>query len=124
MPRYKVKPNYCNCHPETCCCDDWAVIDTTDQSTFTTCFRKDAAIATADALNLQENRNTLPAKIAALEDALRPFLLKVDISAVLRLPPKTKVLPKRLTAGDYQAAAKAINLDELLPSAQQGQSSS
>ncbi len=24
-PKWVVKPNRCNCHPETCCCDDWAV---------------------------------------------------------------------------------------------------
>lgn len=23
--RYTVRPNWCNCHPETCCCNDWAV---------------------------------------------------------------------------------------------------
>lgn len=22
---YHVRPNWCNCHPETCCCNDWAV---------------------------------------------------------------------------------------------------
>lgn len=26
--RYKLKENICNCHPETCCCDDYAIIDT------------------------------------------------------------------------------------------------
>jgi hypothetical protein len=24
---YHVRPNYCRCHPETCCCDPWAVFD-------------------------------------------------------------------------------------------------
>lgn len=22
---YHVRPNHCTCHPETCCCNDWAV---------------------------------------------------------------------------------------------------
>jgi hypothetical protein len=22
---FEVRPNRCNCHPETCCCNDWAV---------------------------------------------------------------------------------------------------
>lgn len=22
---YKVLPNSCRCHPETCCCNDWAI---------------------------------------------------------------------------------------------------
>jgi hypothetical protein len=25
--RWHVRPNRCNCHPETCCCDDWALHD-------------------------------------------------------------------------------------------------
>ena len=25
--KYKVERNRCGCHPETCCCDDYAVID-------------------------------------------------------------------------------------------------
>jgi len=25
--RFTVKQNYCNCHPETCACNDWAVYD-------------------------------------------------------------------------------------------------
>ncbi len=25
---FKVEINYCNCHPETCCCDDYRIIDT------------------------------------------------------------------------------------------------
>lgn len=124
MARYKVERNYCNCHPETCCCPDWAIIDTTDGLKYDSHNSETTAREIAAALNDQENRAELRRKIAALEDALRPFLLKVDIQAVLNLPPQTKVLPKLLTAGDYQAAAKAINIDELLPTAQQEQSSS
>lgn len=124
MPRYEVKPNYCNCHPETCCCNDWAVIDATDGMPYDTFFDQRKAKQIAALLNLRDERDALPLRIADLEDALRPFLLKIDIQAVLRLPPKTKISPKLLTAGDYQAAAKAIQLDELLPTAQQEQSSS
>ncbi len=24
---YHVRPNRCDCHPETCCCNDWVVYD-------------------------------------------------------------------------------------------------
>jgi hypothetical protein len=24
---FKIEENCCNCHPETCCCDDWIVVD-------------------------------------------------------------------------------------------------
>lgn len=24
---YYVEVNYCKCHPETCCCNDWNVVD-------------------------------------------------------------------------------------------------
>jgi hypothetical protein len=91
---------------------------------YDTFFDQRKAKQIAALLNLRDERDALPLRIADLEDALRPFLLKIDIQAVLRLPPKTKISPKLLTAGDYQAAAKAIQLDELLPTAQQEQSSS
>jgi len=25
--KFTVKQNYCNCHPETCACNDWVVYD-------------------------------------------------------------------------------------------------
>lgn len=26
MDKYVVQQNFCNCHPETCCCNDWVVV--------------------------------------------------------------------------------------------------
>lgn len=59
-------------------------------------------------------------RVTELEEALRPFLQKIDLRTVVNLPPQTRVVPKLLTAGDYQAAAKAINIG-LLPTAQREQ---
>lgn len=42
-PKYYVGPNHCRCHPETCCCDDWAVYDSEDDQVFETFFRKEEA---------------------------------------------------------------------------------
>lgn len=44
-PKYYVGPNHCNCHPETCCHDDWAVYDSEDDQVLDTFFRKDDAEA-------------------------------------------------------------------------------
>ncbi len=42
-PKYYVGPNHCRCHPETCCCNDWAVYDSEDDEVFETFFRKEDA---------------------------------------------------------------------------------
>jgi hypothetical protein len=34
--RYHVLYNYCNCHPETCCCYPYKLIDTTTGKKLTT----------------------------------------------------------------------------------------
>ena len=46
---YNVIKNYCRCHPETCGCNPWAVVDGT--TTITTCYDKDTAEAVATKLN-------------------------------------------------------------------------
>jgi hypothetical protein len=48
--KYTVERNLCNCHPETCCCDDWAVL-TPDGDKWDTFFHKDKAEKTAEMLN-------------------------------------------------------------------------
>lgn len=111
MPRYKVEPNYCNCHPETCACDPWAITDAVDGAKYDTVFSKVKAESMVQALNLRDERNTLTSQVAELEEALRPFVQKIDIVTVLKLPPITRVAPKLLTAGDYQQAAKALKLN-------------
>lgn len=46
---YSVKRNSCSCHPETCCCNDWAVYkDTEKHSTY---FDKKTAEEVCKALN-------------------------------------------------------------------------
>lgn len=48
--KYVVEVNRCGCHPETCCCDPWRVVDSNDKL-FSTFYSKDVAIITADLLN-------------------------------------------------------------------------
>jgi hypothetical protein len=33
---FKVEINYCDCHPETCCCRDYKIVDTKDGSVYLT----------------------------------------------------------------------------------------
>lgn len=48
--KYQVKSNYCNCHPETCCCNDWAVYSA-DGEKHSTHFKREVAELVAEALN-------------------------------------------------------------------------
>ncbi len=47
---YEVKRNWCNCHPETCCCNDWVLKDPTGKKV-TTFFNREDAITLANKLN-------------------------------------------------------------------------
>ena len=47
---YTVGVNHCNCHPETCCCDAWAVFGRAGKK-HSTHFVRSTAEQTADALN-------------------------------------------------------------------------
>lgn len=53
-PKYKkewhVRKNYCQCHPETCCCNDWAV-HKPDGEKCTTFFNHKDAVNYADLMN-------------------------------------------------------------------------
>jgi len=50
--KYKVVVNTCKCHPETCNCNDWAILYGKDK--FCTIFDKEKADLIAKALNLYE----------------------------------------------------------------------
>jgi hypothetical protein len=50
--KFHVRVNYCKCHPETCCCNDWAVFDPNGKK-HSTFFAEDTAHEVADALNLK-----------------------------------------------------------------------
>ncbi len=45
-PQYKnewhVRPNHCRCHPETCCCDGWAIHKPNGEKYSTMYQKKDA----------------------------------------------------------------------------------
>lgn len=64
MKTYSVKMNRCSCHPETCCCDDWVVVDSNGER-FGTYFRETDAKETAVYLNRLEIENS------KLRDAIR-----------------------------------------------------
>jgi len=52
---FEVKRNLCNCHPETCCCNDWAIFKSgIKHSTY---FNKRVAEDVAEALNIREKLN-------------------------------------------------------------------
>jgi hypothetical protein len=51
--RYTVEPNSCSCHPETCCCNDWAVYDKGKK--VITFFEKCAAERYCEYLNKEDN---------------------------------------------------------------------
>lgn len=47
---YSVEKNYCNCHPETCCCNPYKIVDTNGEK-FETFYTKEKAQIVANALN-------------------------------------------------------------------------
>ncbi len=48
---YHVRDNWCRCHPETCCCNDYAV-HAPDGTKYSTHFHEDDAIFVAESLNV------------------------------------------------------------------------
>jgi hypothetical protein len=48
--KYTVARNRCNCHPETCCCDPWVILDPNGKR-FTTVFDEKTAHTIANAMN-------------------------------------------------------------------------
>lgn len=48
---YEVKPNTCNCHPETCCCNPWKVVEKGTNLLIASLYFKDKAQQLADMLN-------------------------------------------------------------------------
>lgn len=59
---YKVIINRCNCHPETCCCDDWIVVDSKgeEQCSFFSFKRAEAFAAKLNNMySYKSNGNTL-----------------------------------------------------------------
>ena len=55
MSKYTVGPNHCRCHPETCCCDDWAIFNP-DRSKHSTHYSKEHADEYCFLLNEKERR--------------------------------------------------------------------
>ena len=51
MSAYEVRFNSCGCHPETCCCNDWAIFST-DGKKHSTHFTRQLADQIAAALNM------------------------------------------------------------------------
>jgi hypothetical protein len=47
---YRVEINHCHCHPETCCCNDYKVVDA-DGEKVSTHFNREDAQSLANLLN-------------------------------------------------------------------------
>jgi len=52
---YKVIRNYCNCHPETCACNDWVIVN--KEGVYGTFFSKQTAEDICTLLNERERRS-------------------------------------------------------------------
>lgn len=63
---YEVERNNCRCHPETCCCDDWAIISPTGEK-HSTYFHK----STAEEIAALLNQNQLLKEFKKLYDNLQ-----------------------------------------------------
>ncbi len=50
MKQATVVRNHCDCHPETCCCNDWKVLDKNGIKV-DTFYAKESAVMFANALN-------------------------------------------------------------------------
>jgi hypothetical protein len=55
---YHVRTNYCRCHPETCCCNDWAVHKPGGEK-HSTYFHRETAEEVAEALNAKRSNAEL-----------------------------------------------------------------
>lgn len=51
---FKVVGNGCNCHPETCCCDDYAIVNVKTKEKHSTYFREETAEEVCGLLNNRE----------------------------------------------------------------------
>jgi len=67
---YHVAPNYCQCHPETCCCNYWRLNDPNGEKV-TTFYNKVDAESLAEKLN-DKNKFHHGAAAAAGDDAAIP----------------------------------------------------
>lgn len=52
MREYSVRTNKCKCHPETCCCDDWAIYEM--ERKILTIYDKEVAEWVSSRLNFSE----------------------------------------------------------------------
>jgi hypothetical protein len=55
---FKVEPNNCNCHPETCSCNPWKIVDEKGER-HSTHYEKSVAESTATIMNSREVKPTL-----------------------------------------------------------------
>lgn len=53
--QYRVGRNWCNCHPETCCCEPWGVFESGEKRPFSTHYFKADADTVANALNTRRS---------------------------------------------------------------------
>ena len=44
MEKYKIVSNWCNCHPETCCCKDYVIVDEKGSKVITVNTKKEGKV--------------------------------------------------------------------------------
>lgn len=48
---YEVRRNYCDCHPETCCCKPWGLFHKVTGEKIATFYSKSDAVSLCEKLN-------------------------------------------------------------------------
>lgn len=51
---YEVRRNYCDCHPETCCCNPWVLYYKATGQKVVTCYNRSDAVSLCEKLNALE----------------------------------------------------------------------
>lgn len=69
--RYKVAYNHCDCHPETCCCNPWKVVDSDGKKVTTFYHDYDARHYVEEWNSVYIENETLKSRISALENSLQ-----------------------------------------------------
>jgi hypothetical protein len=55
MAKYRIVSNWCDCHPETCCCNDYAIVDKFGNKV-TTAFSREMAKVIIDGLKVKAKK--------------------------------------------------------------------
>lgn len=77
---WSVEPNYCDCHPETCCCNPWVLL-TPESIKHSSYFKKSEALEVAEAMN---------AVVAAKRSEVIAYLVVIEGERILTFEEPTE----------------------------------